>query len=100
MPAAHLDDLADWLGVRLSDRPGGVPELTPRELDILGSIADGDTVRQTAHTLGIAVKTVENTQARLFRKLGVHNRAGALTTAYRLGLINADREETPKGTQP
>jgi DNA-binding NarL/FixJ family response regulator len=88
MPAGHLDDLAEWLGVRLSDRPGGVPELTPRELDILGSIAHGDTVRQTARTLGIAVKTVENTQARLFRKLGVHNRAGALTIAYRLGIVD------------
>ncbi len=90
MPAAHLDELAEWLGIRLDGRPGGIPDLTPRELDILGSIAHGDTVRQTARALGIAVKTVENTQARLFRKLGVHNRAGALTVAYRLGLVDPD----------
>lgn len=93
MPAGHLDDLADWLGVRLSSRPGGVPELTGRELDILGSIAHGDTVRETARTLGIAVKTVENTQARLFRKLGVHNRSGALSMAYRLGLVEQTAEQ-------
>jgi two-component system, NarL family, nitrate/nitrite response regulator NarL len=64
-----------------------VPELTVREGDILRSIAHGDTVRQTARSLGIAEKTVENTQSRLFRKLGAHNRSGALTTAHALGLI-------------
>jgi DNA-binding NarL/FixJ family response regulator len=64
-----------------------VPELTVREGDILRSIARGDTVRQTARSLGIAEKTVENTQARLFRKLGARNRAGALATAHALGLL-------------
>ncbi len=62
--------------------------LTPRELDILGSIARGHTIRQTARSLGIAAKTVENTQARLFRKLGVRNRMEALTSADALGLID------------
>jgi two-component system nitrate/nitrite response regulator NarL len=65
-----------------------MPKLTPREFDILGSIARGHTIRQTARTLGIAAKTVENTQARLFRKLGVRNRMEALTAADALGLID------------
>jgi two-component system nitrate/nitrite response regulator NarL len=64
-----------------------VPKLTAREFDILGSIARGHTIRQTARALGIAAKTVENTQARLFRKLGVRNRTEALTIADALGLI-------------
>jgi DNA-binding NarL/FixJ family response regulator len=64
------------------------PKLTAREYDILGSIARGHTIRQTARTLGIAAKTVESTQARLFRKLGVRNRMGALTIADALGLID------------
>ena len=68
--------------------PPGVPQLTAREREILGLIARGHTVRQTARTLGIAVKTVENTQARLFRKLGVRNRIESLTTADALGLID------------
>lgn len=66
----------------------GLPELTARECDILRSIANGDTVRQTARGIGIAEKTVENTQARMFRKLGVRNRAGALAAAYALGLVD------------
>jgi two-component system nitrate/nitrite response regulator NarL len=65
-----------------------VPQLTARECDILGSIACGHTVRQTARALGIAAKTVENTQARLFRKLGARNRMEALTIADTWGLID------------
>lgn len=64
-----------------------LPELTSREGDILRSIADGHTVRRTARVLGIAEKTVENTQARLFRKLGARNRPGALAAAHALGLM-------------
>lgn len=67
---------------------GGLPELTARESQILRSIAAGDTVRQTARSLGIAPKTVENTQARLFRKLGCRNRAATLARALDLGLLD------------
>jgi DNA-binding NarL/FixJ family response regulator len=65
----------------------GLPQLTSREYDILRSIANGHTVRLTARALGIAEKTVENTQARLFRKLGARNRPGALAAAHALGLL-------------
>jgi DNA-binding CsgD family transcriptional regulator len=72
-----------------------LPELTPRECDVLRSIADGHTVRQSARALGIATKTVENTQARLFRKLGVRNRNGALTAAHAIGLLELVSSKTP-----
>jgi hypothetical protein len=48
-------------------------------------------VRLTARALGIAEKTVENTQARLFRKLGARNRPGALAAAHALGLLESGR---------
>jgi DNA-binding NarL/FixJ family response regulator len=64
-----------------------MPTLTAREYDILAAIGRSLTVRQTARRLGIAVKTVENIQVHLFRKLGVHNRAEALAAAYSLGLL-------------
>jgi DNA-binding NarL/FixJ family response regulator len=64
--------------------------LTAREHDILRSIGRSHTVRQTARSLGIAVKTVENAQGHLFNKLGVHNRAHALAAAYTLGLLQPD----------
>lgn len=65
-----------------------LPEISPREHDILQSIARGNSVRETARDLGITSKTVENTQTRLFRKLGVRNRVNALTAARRLGLLD------------
>jgi len=64
-----------------------LPELTARESDILRSLAKGHSIRQTARALGIAPKTVENVQTRLFRKLGVRNRSGALAVADAFGLL-------------
>jgi DNA-binding NarL/FixJ family response regulator len=61
--------------------------LTPRERDILGSIALGHSVRQTAEALGISIKTVQCEQRQLFTKLGAGNRPAALATARELGLI-------------
>jgi DNA-binding NarL/FixJ family response regulator len=61
--------------------------LTPRERAILLSVEQGESVKQTARSLGIASKTVENLQSRLFRKLGARNRAHAVTLAHRLGLL-------------
>ena len=61
--------------------------LTVREQQILQSIEHGDSVKQTARALGIAHKTVENLQGRLFAKLGVRNRAQAIRRAHALGLL-------------
>lgn len=78
---------------RLADIPTVRPSLTAREQDILRSIGRNHTVRQTARSLGIAIKTVENAQGHLFRKLGVHNRAAALATAFSLGLLEPTHRE-------
>jgi two-component system, NarL family, nitrate/nitrite response regulator NarL len=83
MSWGYAETLSEW-----APTPSpAVPQLTAREGDILGSIACGHTIRQTARALGIATKTVENTQARLFRKLDARNRMEALTIADALGLI-------------
>lgn len=61
--------------------------LSRREAEIVASIAGGKAVKQTARDLGISAKTVENLQGRLFRKLGVRNRAQAVVRAHSLGLV-------------
>ena len=61
--------------------------LTRRENDIIHSVILGDSVKQTAIRLGIATKTVENLQRRLFRKLDVRNRAQAVARVHELGLL-------------
>lgn len=58
------------------------PMLTPREREVLALLGAGHTVKQTAHRLGIADKTVESVQRHLFGKLGVHDRVGALAAVY------------------
>ena len=92
------DRLVAGVRARAGDPTDALPDLTPRERDILNSIASGDTVRQTARTLGIAQKTVENIQARLFRKLGVRNRSGAVALAHSLGLLDPEPIPIPTPT--
>jgi two-component system, NarL family, nitrate/nitrite response regulator NarL len=96
LEGVHARALLAALNSRRADAENGLPELTARESDILRSIAAGHTVRQTARSLGIAEKTVENTQARLFRKLGARNRAGALATAHAWGLIEVVEPDPPE----
>ncbi|HEX6360673.1 LuxR C-terminal-related transcriptional regulator [Actinophytocola sp.] len=62
--------------------------LTPREKEILGSISRGHATKQTARMLGISIRTVENLQSNLFKKLRVHSRAAALVAAHDLGLLD------------
>lgn len=78
------------LAERVRNQGAGVvpPPLSPREADVLASIAQGDSIKQTAARLGIAAKTVENVQSRLFRKLGVRNRAQAVAHAHSVGLLD------------
>jgi len=61
--------------------PGPVA-LTPREREIVALAASGYSVKQTAHTLRISVKTVESIQRHLFCKLGVRGRSGAVAAVY------------------
>lgn len=87
---AHFDDgqaaeLAAAL--RAQHERAGAPTLTAREVQILASIDRGESVKQTAVALGIAHKTVENLQGRLFAKLNVRNRAQAVLQAHALGLL-------------
>ncbi len=80
--------LLDALRLQLADRATPSLTLTVRERQILASIDRGDSVKQTARALGISARTVENLQHRLFRKLGVHNRAEAVAAAHSRQLLD------------
>jgi two-component system, NarL family, nitrate/nitrite response regulator NarL len=95
LPMRSLMGTGGGFGQRVTDG-GELPDLTARESDILRSVANGDSIRQTARVLGISPKTVENLQTRLFRKLGVRNRAQALAVVDALGLL-PDHGPTPVG---
>jgi len=63
--------------------------LTPRELEVLGLIADGLTNRQIAGSLYISEKTAEHHVSHILSKLGVPTRAAAGSVAHRAGIRQA-----------
>lgn len=71
----------------LSDR-SPLPELTPRETDVLRLVAEGLTNAQIAERLIISEHTVHRHVTNLLRKLGLPSRAAAAAHAARLGLLD------------
>lgn len=65
-------------------------ELTEREKDILGLVAQGASNLQIAAELDLSEKTVRNRLSVVFSKLHVNNRTQAAQRASKLGLISKD----------
>ncbi len=63
------------------------PELTGRELEILGLVGAGKTSREIADELFISENTVRNHVRNVLDKLGLRSRFEAVTWAQREGLI-------------
>ncbi|MEW9554676.1 response regulator [Nonomuraea sp. NPDC050783] len=64
--------------------------LSARELEILRLIADGATNREVARRLFISEATVKSHVLHVYAKLGVNDRAAAVATAFRRGLLSLD----------
>ena len=61
--------------------------LTPREREVFHLVADGLTIKEIAHRLGISSKTAENHRSRLLAKLELRNAAELVRYAARRGLL-------------
>jgi len=61
--------------------------LTMREREVLQLVAEGKTTKEIARSLGIGVKTADSHRTRVMRKLDIHETAGLVRCAIRLGLI-------------
>lgn len=61
--------------------------LTPRELEVLQSLADGRNQRDIARLLSISPKTVGIHIEHILGKLDVHSRAEAVAAAYQQNLL-------------
>jgi DNA-binding CsgD family transcriptional regulator len=92
--------LADVPGLRLAasgepadaalvipGEPGPDVALTPRELDVLALIAEGESNKAIARRLAISVHTVKFHIASLLDKLDAQGRAEAVAQGARLGAI-------------
>jgi DNA-binding NarL/FixJ family response regulator len=61
-------------------------DLTPRELDVLGLMTQGETNQEIAESLSITKATAKVHVQHILRKLGVSDRTQAVVRAFALGL--------------
>jgi DNA-binding NarL/FixJ family response regulator len=61
--------------------------LTPRELEVLGRLADGSPNKIIAHEMGISEHTVKFHVAQILSKLQAGSRTEAVTAGLRLGIV-------------
>lgn len=78
--------LSEELARRLDERQAE-PEITPRELEILALVAQGNPNKAIAAQLGIGEDTVKQHVSRILAKLKVQDRAQATAEAIRRGLV-------------
>ena len=64
----------------------GLTHLTPREIQVLRFIVEGETNKQIAKELGVSVKTVEKHRQEIMNKLRIHHTAGLTCYALSNGI--------------
>ncbi len=71
---------------------GGPAEtgLSARQVQILTLVAQGQTYRQVAETIGVSVRTVKYHMAEILERLHLRNRADVIAYAARSGLMPRD----------
>jgi DNA-binding NarL/FixJ family response regulator len=83
-PGAVTEVIRHYLDGPAEDHPD---PLTPRELQVIKLIAEGNTNHQIADALTISEKTVERHRANMLEKLGMRDRVELTRYAIRRGLI-------------
>jgi two-component system, NarL family, nitrate/nitrite response regulator NarL len=78
---------SDVLTKFVGRKRAGAFDLTDREQDVLGLLADGLEQDAIARELFISPKTVSTHIQRILTKLGVHSRAQAIALAFRENLV-------------
>jgi DNA-binding NarL/FixJ family response regulator len=68
---------------------GESTRLSDREHEVLVFLADGLSAGEIAPKLHLSESTVKSHVARIYQKLGAANRAQALVTAMRIGLLSS-----------
>jgi DNA-binding NarL/FixJ family response regulator len=80
------------LDPRIAWSPGSedvdVPQLTPRELEVLQLIVHGKSNKDIAVVLGLSANTVAVHRAKIMERLGMHNTAELVVYAIRNGLVS------------
>jgi DNA-binding NarL/FixJ family response regulator len=77
-------ELTDAMRRRMSPN---TPRLSPRELEVLHLLAEGEGVASVARRLYVSESTAKTHISKIYEKLGAANRAQAIMSAIRAGLI-------------
>lgn len=70
-----------------ADSDSADSELSAREVQVLERMALGYTMQETAEFLGVAMSTVQTYVRRIYQKLGVRSKVGAIDAGYKRGLL-------------
>jgi DNA-binding NarL/FixJ family response regulator len=73
---------------RFVERTTPAPDLTERELQVLTGMAAGKSNAQIGRDLYLSEDTIKTHARRLFRKLGVGDRAQAVAFGFRSGIVS------------
>jgi DNA-binding CsgD family transcriptional regulator len=74
--------------------------LTAREAEVLAWVAQGKTNRETGTILGMSTRTVQKHLERIFSKLGVESRTGAILKAWQVGRFEGLLPHEKPGPDP
>lgn len=88
-PAVSRGVVSDYVQ-RLRNEEQPTQLLTPRQREVLQLIAEGQSNKDIARRLDLAVKTVETHRSQLMKQLGIHDVAGLVRHAMRIGLVASD----------
>ncbi|CUR53954.1 Response regulator receiver [metagenome] len=80
---------AGLAGAMLRRGTSDVPKLSAREVEVLDLLAEGLGTGAIAGQLYMSESTAKTHIARIYQKLGAMNRAQALVTAMRMGLLSS-----------
>jgi DNA-binding NarL/FixJ family response regulator len=73
---------------RVGTEGSSLDRLTPRQREVLQLIAEGNTTKGIARKLHISLKTAETHRAQLMQELDIHDIAGLVRYAIRMGLVS------------